>query len=297
MVRELEDTGDFRVLRRLARRKIFNPRDTAPSKIGILLDVETTGRNPAKDEIIELALVPFFYGQDGQIYEVKEPYQSLRQPSAPIPPEISEITGITNDMVKGQEISISEVGHFIADAALIIAHNAQFDRPFAERLCPAFASKPWACSMTQIPWEAEGFDGTKLKYIAANFGFFYEAHRAQDDCFATVEILSMRLPKSRTLALGKLLEGARQTTIKITAIDAPYDKKDALKARNYRWNDGANGQPKGWTSELAESDLAGELAYLTEKVYEKKVSIPMQKITAHDRFSDRPGIPYQDATT
>ena len=36
-----------------------------------------------------------------------------------------------------------------------------------------FATKPWACSMTQIDWSSEGFEGTKLAYLACAAGFFF----------------------------------------------------------------------------------------------------------------------------
>jgi hypothetical protein len=45
---------------------------------------------------------------------------------------------------------------FASDAAIIIAHNAAFDRKFAERYWPVFAVKPWACSVNQIEWRAHG---------------------------------------------------------------------------------------------------------------------------------------------
>ena len=48
----------------------------------------------------------------------------------------------------------------------MIAHNASFDRRFLERFCAGFVTKPWACSMTQVAWAGEGYEGTKLGYLA-----------------------------------------------------------------------------------------------------------------------------------
>lgn len=80
----------------------------------------------------------------------------LSKKSIGIPEEITKITGITQEMVQGKLIDPADVEKFAADADLIIAHNAGFDRKFLEKFAPAFERKPWACSMAQIPWKEEG---------------------------------------------------------------------------------------------------------------------------------------------
>ena len=135
MVAVLESSGRYRVLRRIEPLK---PRD-APAEVrtrlGLFVDVETTGLDPAQHEIIELAMTPFTYGINGEIYAVGEAFQQLRQPSRPIPPEITAITGIDDAMVEGHSIDPQAVSSFAAPAALVIAHNAAFDRKFLERYC------------------------------------------------------------------------------------------------------------------------------------------------------------------
>jgi hypothetical protein len=128
-------------------------------RLGLVVDVETTGLDPQRDEIIELAMTPFNYSLDGTVFSVGDSFQGLRQPSEPIAPEITAITGITNEMVAGQVIDPAEVAKFAAPASLIIAHNAAFDRRFLERFSDVFSTKPWACSFSQVDWAAEGFEG------------------------------------------------------------------------------------------------------------------------------------------
>lgn len=201
LAQTLEATGDYRVIRRLKPRPRIMPPPGTPVRLGLMVDVETTGLDPQRDEIIELAMTPFTYGLDGAVFSVEEGFQGLRQPSDPITPEITAITGITNDMVAGQVIDPAAVARFAAPASLVIAHNAAFDRRFLERFSDVFSTKPWACSFSQIDWATEGFEGAKLAYLAQAAGFFYDRHRAMSDCLATIELLAMRLPRSGVTGL------------------------------------------------------------------------------------------------
>ena len=105
----LTATGDYRIIRRLKPRPRTIPPPGTPVRLGLMVDVETTGLDPQRDEIIELAMTPFTYGLDGTVFSVEEGFQGLRQPSEPISPEITAITGITNEMVAGQVIDPAEV--------------------------------------------------------------------------------------------------------------------------------------------------------------------------------------------
>lgn len=287
MADALAASGDYRVLRRLAPRRTVTLPDGQPTKLGIFLDTETTGLDVTRDEVIEIALIPFSYGTDGRIYDILPPFQALQQPSRPLPPEITELTGLTDQMLAGQSIDPAALAAAAAPAALIIAHNAGFDRPFVERLHPVFAAKPWACSLTQVPWQAEGLSGGKLRYLASDMGFFFDGHRAAEDCQAAIELLTRPLPRSGRLALEVLLAAARQTTHRIWALGAPYDLKDDLKRRGYRWSDGADGQPRAWYRDVLEEALASELDYLAREIFQREIDLPVRAVTALDRFSAR----------
>lgn len=285
--KQLEASDDYRVLRRLNLGAHFDPQTDDKTFRGIYLDLETTGLNPDLEEIIEIGMVPFTYGSEGQIHAVEEPFSKLREPSKPISAEVTKITNITNDMVSGKSIDPNEVFDFVKQAGLIIAHNAAFDRVFMEKFAPEFADKPWACSMSQIPWKEEGFDGTRLSHIAAGFGFFYNAHRAVEDCHAGIEVLSRALPASKELAMSKLLIAARQDTRRIWALGAPYDFKDILKARGYRWNDGNDGSHKSWYRDLELHEYEAECKFLREDIFQTDINLPITDISAKDRFSNR----------
>ena len=283
----LDGSADYRVLRRITPRAPLAIPAGTPTRLGLLLDLETTGLDPEQDEIIEMAMLPFTYGLDGTVYAVGEPFSRLRQPATPLSPVIQALTGLTDAMLAGQSIDPAEVARFVAPASLIIAHNAGFDHRFAEAFCDAFVAKPWACSLYGVDWAAEGFEGSKLGYLVMRHGLFFDGHRALHDCQATVEILARPLFKSGITGLARLLETARQPSWRICAVDAPYGHKDTLKARGYRWSDGVNGTPKAWYIDVPEAQQAAECEFLCQTIYGRVVEPLMRRVTAHERFSVR----------
>lgn len=287
MAAALEASGRYRVLRRLDAPRLVVGEVVGQTRQGIVLDLETTGLDPAKDEIIEFGLVPFTYDAGGRIVAVGEPFSRLRQPSGPIPPDVTKLTGLTDAMVAGQIVDPAEVAAFIDGAALIIAHNAGFDRRFAEAFCPAFAQKPWACSYTQIDWKAHGHESGKLAFLASAYGFFHDGHRAHHDCLATLEILSSPLPGTDGSGFQALLASARKASVRIWAENSPFDLKDVLKARGYRWNGDPGPGPRAWWIDVDEADKDAELAFLQAEIYRGEVHLPTRRITAFERFSER----------
>ena len=283
----LRSSSEFRVLRKLARRMIYDRPLPAKIKTGVIVDVETTGLNPNTDEIIEIGMVRFAYTPGGTVLGLLADFSGFREPSHPIPHEITRMTGITNTMVAGRRIYDDQIRNFVASADIVIAHNAGFDRRFCERLCSAFVDKPWACSQTQIPWSAEGVEGTKLFYIGVQQGFWFEGHRALDDCYALLEILERPLLVSGQGTLQKLLEVARETTFRIWALGAPFEVKDRLKARGYRWNVGEDGQPRAWHREVPGDQVEAELKFLDALGFPDLIEPLVIEMDALIRFSDR----------
>lgn len=287
LARRLEATGDFKVLRRLVPRQPTSPSAGSAHRTGVIVDFETTGLDFSKDEIIEVAMLKFSYSNRDEVTGVIGIFQSFNQPSGPIPAEIIELTGITDELVAGHKIDATALEGFVADANIVIAHNANFDRKFAERSWDIFRHKHWACSATGVEWKRHGFGGAKLIYLLTESGFFHDAHRALDDCHATLEILASELPETSTTALAALLARARRKTFRIWAENAPIQLKDVLKSRRYRWNDGSDGRPRSWHTDVEQNELAAELNFLRKEIYQRDVEIDCREITALDRFSNR----------
>ena len=287
-IKQLEATGDYRIIKRYTPVASYSAANEAPKRIGIFLDTETTGLDADTDKVIELAMVPFEFDAAGRIYRLLPEYNGLNDPGMPIPEIAQQITGITDEMVKGQSIDVEAVKKLLSEAAIVIAHNARFDRPFCESLLDEFKDISWACSIADVNWNEEGFEGVKLEYLAYKYGFFFEGHRATIDCQAGIEILSRTLPHSGEPVLKRLLEHARRTTVRLWADRAPFEKKDDLKKRGYRWSSGEGGKRKAWYKDLQEDQLDDEMLYLNAYIYSREVAeLPMDRFTAMQRYSSR----------
>ncbi len=285
MVERLTATGRYRILRRLEARAIAQAiRSEFPLR-GVIVDTETTGLNHRKDEIIEIGVIAFSFDERGFIGDVVGVYGGLQQPSSPIPAEITRLTGITDEMVAGQVIDTRALRPLIEPADLVIAHNAGFDRPFCEMFSPLFSGKAWACSNAEIDWASRGFEGTKLGYLIGQAGFFHEGHRAVEDCFALLEILDQSPSCGSPTPFSELYTASQRSRVRVFAEHSPFDMKDHLKARGYRWSDGSDGRPKSWWIEVEETGLEDELHYLRAEIYQHpEADPPTQFLTAFDRY-------------
>ncbi|NVN90362.1 MAG: DNA polymerase III subunit epsilon [Desulfuromonadales bacterium] len=291
-VTALHATGNFQVLRRinleqdirLTRKTISDPR------IGICLDTETTGLDYTTDKIIELGMVVFEYDPvRGEISRILDRYSGFEDPGFPLSPEITEITGITNEMLHGHRFDDDRVVQLANQASVVIAHNAAFDRKFVEARFPVFSRVAWACTVNQINWQAERISTRVLEYLLFKFGWFIHAHRALDDAEGLLGILLEKLPSSGIQVFMSLLETHGKETSKISAVGAPYDKKDLLKQRGYRWSDGAQGGSKAWWISVPTENEENEMAWLAGQVYPggSTNSIEISRVTPLDRFSIR----------
>jgi DNA polymerase-3 subunit epsilon len=280
--------GGYRVIRPLQARTAYSEAPPPEKLITVaILDTETTGTNQAKDKIIELGMVLVeVCPETGQAYRVIHVFNELEDPGMPIPEESTRIHHITDEMVSGKRIDDAAVEKLISDVSLVVAHNAGFDRVFVEERFPIFATKAWACSWAQIPWSEEGISSSKLEFLAYFFGFQFTGHRAVTDCQALLEVLQQPLPTSGSKAMQVMLQNASISDIQVSALGSPFDSKDVLKERNYRWN----ADKKVWAKRILKQNLADEVAWLKASVYAGKgFKLEIEQMTEMNRFSARPG--------
>jgi DNA polymerase-3 subunit epsilon len=279
----LDASEDYRVLRRLRVPTPVRDKGLLPDeRIAIILDTETTGLDYRSDEIIEIGMIAVTYTSSGDIGRVIETYSALNAPSSDITGEITALTGIDNSMVAGKRFNLAEISAFIEQAALVIAHNASFDRPFCEKLVGSFSQKAWACSATEVPWRAIGYEGLKLAYLLNQSGYFDTGHRALNDSAAVLAVLNTAT-SSGDLPFRLLLASAREKRC-LVRVHGGYDSRRTLKARGYRWNGNTEGRPPNWFLELAEASLTKELAFLDALAGMAAGSITVERQTAYDRY-------------
>lgn len=283
----LEATRNFRVLRRAPSLPPM-PESMTGLRRGVVVDVETTGLDPKADAIIQIAVLPFAYDGQGRVVGAATPFVGLEDPLQPIPPKVTQLTGLTIADVAGKFLDYDEVEAAVGEVSIVIAHHAAFDRKFLERRLPFFERLPFGCSMTQVPWEEEGYEGAKLAYLMMGAGFFHDAHDAAGDCAAALTLLGRTLPNAGTTALSFVLEAAANPTHRFWAVGAPIEFKDILKRRGYRWNPGDDGRPRAWYKDIGAADAATERSFLATEIHQSDLAMPVvTSIDAFSRFSNR----------
>jgi DNA polymerase-3 subunit epsilon len=258
---------------------------------GLVLDLETTGLEYQKNEIIEIGMRAFrFDKQTGEVLRVDGSYSALQDPGEPLSDEVSALTGITDEDLAGQAIDLARVREMILEANLVIAHNAGFDRPFLDRFMSRDEGADgrgwtqerifWADSYSQVDWRGKGFPVSKLEVLALYHGFFVDAHRALADCDALLHLLSMEDANEGAPYLRELLQNARRAVAEVIAWETPFETKDLLKRRGYSW-DAAN---KAWGRTVAIEALDEERAWLESDVYPGESRAEVRRVAHHDRF-------------
>ena len=264
LITQLEHGGDHKVLRRLTLQD--GPTgiegDLADTVIGLAIDCETTGLDPDKNAIIELAMRRFRYDRDGRILKLDRAQSWRQDPGEALSADIVRLTGITDQDLVGQQIDDRAAVALLRSANVIVAHSAAFDRKFVERRLPEAAGLVWACSCTEIDWAGAGFDGRALGWLVAQIGFFYGAHRAEADVDAVIALLQHEMPDGRP-ALAELIERSARPSIRFEAIGADFGVKDDLRGRGYRWNAAS----KVWWRDVPEDDEMDEEFWLARHVY------------------------------
>ncbi|HRI35807.1 MAG TPA: exonuclease domain-containing protein [bacterium] len=170
-------------------------------------DIESTGTDPRRDAIIEIGIVRFT--SDGEILRT---YSTLVRPTGALPPEIAEITGITESMLASApriDSLRTAVMEELADAVLV-GHNIEFDLAFMEAAGISLAGRTAIDTFAMAKFLAWNESSLNLGHLVRSFGLEAgEFHRAADDALATARLFCSFV--SRLRALDPLRSGILRT--------------------------------------------------------------------------------------
>ena len=201
-----------------------------------VLDLETTGFSAATEKITEIGIMKF---KDG---EVIDQFSCFVNPEKHIPQRVSEVTNITDDMVKDAE-TIDKVFpkmlEFLGDS-VIVAHNAGFDVGFLKQNAKRLGYKFDYTYLDTLSLAKDLFPDYKkykLGKIADNLGIKVEvAHRALDDVDTTVKVFKVMLKMLKERG-AKKLEDIEQVSSTEEAKKEGYKKLKTyhaiILAKNY----------------------------------------------------------------
>lgn len=166
---------------------------TINANMFVAIDVETTGFSPISNELIEISAIKY----KGE--EKVDVFSTLIKPKAKIPYHITNITGISNDMVESSptvEEVMPKLIEFIGNYP-IVAHNANFDYKFIQNYSNNSFSKNKLIDTVAIgKMLYPNLPNHKLGTIAKHIGITEDGfHRAEFDCECCAKIYIKYLEK------------------------------------------------------------------------------------------------------
>lgn len=180
-----------------------------------IIDIETTGGIPGRDKITEIAIVL----HDGT--KILDQFDTLINPERTVPPEITRITGITNEMVqnapKFYEIAKQVVQ--MTEGAIFVAHNVRFDYGFIKEEFARLGFTYTRRQLCTVKLSRASFPGLlsySLGNLITHFGIVTEnRHRALDDTLATVEIFEkiLKQENSKDKLIDIVNEGVKSSLL------------------------------------------------------------------------------------
>lgn len=157
----------------------------------VVVDIETTGGRAQHHKITEIGMVKVIAG------EIVDQWQSLINPLRFIPSNITQLTGIDNDMVKDAPIffDVAEKVDDFTKNAIFVAHNVNFDYGFIREefaRIDKYWRRPKLCTVQQMRKHYKGLKSYSLANLTAHFDITMETHhRAMSDAVAASELLNL----------------------------------------------------------------------------------------------------------
>lgn len=192
-----ESTDDFKIIFGIEayvvddeQDMIIRPKDMfIEEETYVVFDIETTGLDPYSDKIIEIGAIKL----KGK--EIIEEFSVFINPEQPLSQFTTDLTNITDDMVKDAETIDKVLPKFLefCGDSTVVAHNAKFDVGFINQKAKELEKEFTPSYIDTLQWARILIPDLKrhgLGYVANYFGLDFQHHRAVEDTKVTAEIFS-----------------------------------------------------------------------------------------------------------
>lgn len=213
----------------------------------LLLDTETTGLDPKKDQVIEVAVARY----DLDHGTVIDSFASLICCSRGNDAEhINRIPAAALPGAPAAELVWDKVKAWATTVDAVAAHRAEFDKGFVEAAIGGSLAAPWMCTKFDTPWPRQNKPGASLVQLALDLdlGVAY-AHRAATD----VDLMARVFTRAKELGadLKELVRLALRPKSKMISL-APFEQKDIVKQAGFNWDPTS----KVWWRSMPSEDAA-----------------------------------------
>lgn len=192
----------------------------------VVFDLETTGLSPVKDRILTISAIIVRWNSG--FPEIERTFDKMINPGVPIPPSVTKVNGITDEMVKDcpeEKDVFPEIRAFIGDQPFLCGYNsARFDQKFMEQLYGRYGAtfRPY-CHMDILPLARHVLDLNSYKLIDVSHELGVDAgltfHRSIDDVYASFRCLTI------LMKMYKKVQASGKKTLRVI---------------KYRWWEGPN---------------------------------------------------------
>lgn len=224
--------------------------------IALILDVETTGKDPLRDEIIEVAGLTWStaHRAAGNSFSVlvKRPTNGAVTVNG-ITPELAMQHGLEPG------VAIDMVGRWMEKSDVVVAHNADFDKSFFPDGIQR--RRPWLCTQDDFDWPCPSPKNGLIDILLAHGLGVSHAHRAHVDAENIARLFEACVRMGHDIE--KMFERAMRPKRRYRA-KVSFGNNELAKAAGFRWVP----ERKSWVRKIADEDVAAAREKYTFEIEE-----------------------------
>lgn len=226
----------------------------------LIVDTETTGLDPEKDAMIEIAVLLYSLESRTTLAQFSTLLNGDSNPMEKvnrIPVAALKETSAALQLILQEAAAYEIIRVFTAAADVIVAHNAEFDRSFVGK--GQMGKMPWLCTQNDFAWPAASRESGSLIGLALDHGIGVStAHRALADCQLIAALFDRMALYGRDLQ--EMFAHAMRPKANFQAL-VSFDDKELAKQAGFKWQS----ERKIWTRSMAIEDAA-TLPFKTRQV-------------------------------